>query len=113
MTTEEYENLLTQYSNVCDELHDILREKENQIRSLEAQLKNAIVPKFKLHTELFVIASNKIEQYYIDEIVIRTEDNLVQYHDTANSIFITENNELFATREDAEKRLAELKGDIK
>lgn len=105
--------------NHYDELQTLLVEKDQRIAELEEQLKNVIVPKFKPHNDLFVIVGYKdepksIEQYYIDEIVIRGNGKLVEYRDIEQETIIGENNLLFATKEEAQAKLEELGGnDVK
>ena len=102
--------------NFIDHLNDILTAKDKRIADLEEQLKNAIVPKFKPHNALFVIvwkSSGKyvIEQYYIDEIVISGNGNYIEYRDINEKTSISENNKIFATKEEAEAMLKELQGE--
>lgn len=89
-------------------------ELENEVKRLEHRLSNCIEPKFKPHNDLFVIVGYKdepktVEQYYIDEIVVRGNGTLVEYRDIEKNAIIGQNNTLFATREEAERYLEELK----
>lgn len=97
----------------CQELiaHQVVK-----IAELEEQLACSIRPKFKPHNDLFVIVwkssgEYEIEQYYIDEIVIRGNGNYIEYRDIHQKTSICENNELFATKEEALAKLKELKAD--
>lgn len=121
MSEEEYEDLLEQYSNVVDELHESLNEKDLEIKDLQSQLdqanerlKGAIVPKFKIGQEVYYyhIARNKIYLGLIEDI---------QYFATRCSIFYRIPNlqrdyfwiredELFATEQEAKAKLQELRG---
>lgn len=88
--------------------------KDEQIEQLEHRLSNCIEPKFKPHNDLFVIVGYKnepktVEQYYIDEIVVRGNGTLVEYRDIEKNAIIGQNNTLFTTREEAERYLEELK----
>ena len=61
-------------------------EQDQKIKELEHRLSNCIEPKFKPHNDLFVIVGYKdepktVEQYYIDEIVVRGNGTLVEYRD--------------------------------
>jgi len=82
------------------------KDKAEQIRSLEEQLKNAIVPKFKIGQEVFYLGRDaKIYSYIIDHI----EGLYFRYCDNNNCYLYEE--DLFATKSEAEQRLAELKGE--
>ncbi|MBR4003853.1 MAG: hypothetical protein IKI95_07400 [Clostridia bacterium] len=90
--------------------------QDQRIAELEEQLKNAIMPKFKPNDDLFVIVGYKdepksIEQYYIDEIVVRGNSKHIEYRDIEKETIIGENNFLFATKEEAQAKLEELKGE--
>ena len=92
----------------------MLNEKDAKIKELEHRLSNCIEPKFKPHNDLFVIVGYKnepktVEQYYIDEIVVRGNGTLVEYRDIEKNAIIGQNNTLFTTREQAERYLEELK----
>jgi hypothetical protein len=73
----------------------------------------AVFPKFKPNSDLFVIVgyadeTRTIEQYYIDEIVIRGDGSFIEYRDIDQETIIGEDNLLFATYEEAEKELNEI-----
>lgn len=92
---------------------NLLNEQDKQYEELK---ENAIVPKFKPKSDLFVIVGYKdetkaIEQYYIDEIVIRGDSSLIEYRDIEQETIIGENNLLFATYEEAQAKLEELKSE--
>ena len=87
-----------------------LNQQAQRIAELEEQLANSIRPEFKPHNDLFVIVwkssgEYEIEQYYIDEIVIRGNGNYIEYRDINQKTSIGENNKLFATLEEAQERL--------
>ena len=87
-----------------DEIIELLDEKDQRIAELEEQLKNAIVPKFKIGQEVWYIVQEKIKSYkiaYIEGINFR-------YCDKDGS-WLGEK-DLFATKEEAEQKLKELKG---
>ena len=104
---------------ISEDLHlDWLNKQDQRIAELEEQLKNSIRPKFKPHNDLFVIVGYKdeskiIEQYYIDEIVIRGNGKYIEYRDIEKETIIGENNLLFATKEEALAKMEELKGENK
>lgn len=90
-----------------------LNQQSQRIAELEEQLKNAIVPKFKVGQEVwFISMTNYVCNFIIQElqytlccdgrsgICYFSKDNLEEYEWN-----------LFATREEAEQRLKELKGE--
>lgn len=97
------------------EFEQIVTDQSNQIRSLEEQLKNAIVPKFKIGDCAWFVY-NGIQKF---PFAVKITDFRYTY---SNSNFyygcnaIDSEYELFredcffATREEADKRLAELEG---
>lgn len=98
---------------VKEEILEIIKEKDQRIAELEEQLKNAIVPKFKIGQEVwFISMTNYVCNFIIQElqytlccdgrsgICYFSKDNLEEYEWN-----------LFATREEAEQRLKELKGE--
>lgn len=92
-------------------LRDLLKKQQERIAELEEQLKNSIRPKFKVNDRLFVIVNNEIEEYYIDEVLLKNKGTLVAYRDIVKETTITEKNELFKTFEEAEAKLKELQGE--
>lgn len=95
-----YKNLEKQYTK-----------SRQQIAELEEQLKNAVIPKFKVNDKIFVIVNDKIEEYYIDEVLLKCKGTLVAYRDICKETLITEKNEIFATEAEAQAKLEELKGE--
>lgn len=91
-----------------------LNEQAEQIRSLEEQLKNAIVPKFKIWQEVYYyhIARNKTYSGVIEDIQWFATRNGIYYRipQLQRDYFWIREDELFVTQEEAEKRLAELEG---
>lgn len=101
----------------ADKIFTELNEKENQIRSLEEQLKNAIVPKFKIGQEIWDSISKRYWKVNRFEL---TEEGWEVYrlgHDGTEDynccIMPHDEENIFATREEAEKRLETLKGENK
>lgn len=84
-----------------------LLEQHQRIAELEEQLKNAIVPKFKIGQKVFYIEDTSSE-IVIDEIQLRRDK--FYYMDYRYGEYF-EDNELFAPKEEAAKRLKELKGE--
>lgn len=89
---------------------EVLNQQSQRIAELEEQLANSIRPKFKVNDDIFVIVNDKIEEYYIDEVLLKNKGTLVAYRDICKETTITEKNELFATKEEAQAKLEELKG---
>ena len=89
----------------------MIKERDIKIAELEEQLKNAVIPKFKVNDKIFVIVNDKIEEYYIDEVLLKCKGTLVAYRDICKETTITEKNELFATKEEAQAKLKELQGE--
>ena len=100
----EIRNCCAEY--VCNKLN----EKNQRIAELEEQLKGCIRPKFKVNDRIFVIVNNEIEEYYVDEVLLKVKGTLVEYRDICKETTITEKNDLFATKEEAQAKLDELKG---
>ena len=101
---------------VLDRLLDDFDSKNQRIAELEEQLKNAIVPKFKVGQEVWWIDTRvnsfneqryRIESYLIDSIVI-TKEQFRYYGD--DGLWLGDN-ELFATKEEAAEKLRELQGE--
>ena len=99
---------------------DRIQDIENgicEIKRLEKELaelkQNAIVPKFKVGDDLFVITGYKdetkfIEKYYIDEILFDPKSKFTTYRDLDKNTTIGEDNLLFATKSEAEEALKKL-----
>ena len=92
-----------------------LNQQSQRIAELEEQLKNAIVPKFKIGQEVWWIDTRInsfneqryiIQSYIIQEITIFKDG--IRYMDDDG--FIDEE-DLFATKEQAQAKLEELKGE--
>ena len=83
---------------------------KKQIHELEHRLSNCIVkPKFNVKDTIFVIVNNNIEEYFVDEILLRNRGTLWAYYDICKKTEITEKNEIFATEEEAKAKLEEMK----
>lgn len=98
-----------------DKLKDYLTTKDEQIRSLEEQLKNSITPKFKIGQEVFFVI-DKVEQAKIEKLIFtigKLDDETMKFYsitDTYGYALRLPEEQIFATREEALKRLAELEG---
>ena len=101
-----------------DTIKAICEQQDQRIAELEEQLKNAIVPKFKIGHEVWWVDTRvnsfneqryRIESYLIDSIVI-TKEQFRYYGDDGSWLG---DNELFATKEEAQAKLEELKGENK
>lgn len=96
-------------NKVYDYVEDLLNEQDQKIKELEHRLSNCIVkPKFKVKDTIFVIVDDNIEEYFIDEILLRNKGTLWTYYDICKKTEITEKNEIFATEEEAKAKLREM-----
>ena len=89
----------------------ILNQQAERIAELEEQLKNAIVPKFEVGQTLFRMDFGSIVPFLVNEIYghIKADKTIsIQYFDYVG--LVIEENELFAIREEAEQKLAEIRG---
>ena len=118
MSKEKYSVVETENAYyIADNDEDVLLNVAvvvNRLNNYEQRLSNCIEPKFKPKSDLFVIVGYKdepksIEQYYIDEIVIRGDGKLIEYRDIDKETIIGEDNLLFLTKAEAEKKLEEMK----
>ncbi len=100
-------------SDMMSDICSLLNKQDQRIAELEERLKNAIVPKFKVGQEVWWIDTimnsfneqrYRIESYLIDSIVI-TNKQFRYYGD--DGLWLGDN-ELFATKEEAEAKLKEL-----
>ena len=98
---------------------DILNQQQERIAELEEQLKNAIVPKFNVGQNVWTIRHNNyIYNTRIDEIKvvgIDGKNEIFYYYDQPGSYAHCEEMEdnLFATKKEAQAKLEELKGERK
>ena len=89
------------------DLWNIIQDKQTIINDLREQLKNAIVPKFKINEDVYIIWHGMIidvdikaigeNEYYVDTCHFDLADGY-------GGIFVDEN-EIFKTYEEAEKQL--------
>lgn len=103
---------------VCNLLNRQDQDYENLKQKYLGLKEKAVFPKFKPKSDLFVIVgyadeTKAIEQFYIDEIVIRGDGSIIEYRDIEQETIIGENNLLFATYEEAEKKLKEINNGYK
>ena len=104
-------NMTENLNNMYEAYLKILNEKDQRIAELEEQLKNAIVPKFEVGQTLFRIDFGSIVPFLVNEIYghIKADKTIsIQYFDYVG--LVIEENELFAIREEAEQKLAEIRG---
>lgn len=106
-------------SEVCPTCHykNKQKEKDQRIAELEEQLKNAIVPKFKIGQECYALLGKDIEIVKIHKIIAdiaKLED------ETFTRYSITDSNgyacrmveeQIFATEEEAKAKLKEIQGE--
>lgn len=121
MSKERFEvfgNIITdneQMPNLLDNYQATIRLNEfnQRITELEEQLKNAIVPKFEIGQEVFVIIRNVVRKTSINSFRVFESNELsyyCKYVDGERMYLEFDENELFATKEEAESKLEELKG---
>lgn len=93
-------------SDMMSDICSLLNKQEKRIAELEEQLKNAIVPKFKIGQEVYLIDDYySIVPFEIDKILI-TENGIEIKSVEWDEWF--EENECFITREEAQAKLEEL-----
>ena len=92
---------------------DVIAEKDRRIAELEEQLKNAIVPKFEIGQEVWTewkgdIVEREIKSLYWDI------NQVVEYRLKGGMYLISRwEDEVFATKEEAQAKLKELQGENK
>lgn len=113
-----------QVSEKCSKNIDTLIEKDQRIAELEEQLSRAIVPKFKTYQQIFYITqyytSTKgnpkydiiSDKYYVAE----NENEIILGWNYAKDFnqrkyYYVRKDWVFATKEEAEQKLAEIKGE--
>lgn len=101
----------TKTGEISDNHIHLLNQQAERIAELEEQLKNSVRPKFKVNDRIFVIVNNEVEEYYVDEVLLKVKGTLVAYRDICKETTITEKNEIFATKEEALAKLEELRGE--
>ena len=104
--------------NHYDELQTLIFEKDQRIAELEEQLKNAIVPKFKTYDTVYAInraradgvESGKITEICFDgyKVIYQFTIHQTNYSHTYN---YREEKDVFATKEEAQAKLEELRGE--
>lgn len=100
-----------------EDVADLLNQQDQRIAELEEKLENAIVPKFKIGQYVYTIRHNDYVYYTrIDEIKvvgINGKNEIFYYYDAPGSYAHCEEMEdnLFATLEEAQAKLEELKGE--
>lgn len=98
---------------ICDNYIDLLNQQSQRIAELEEQLKNAIMPKFKVGQEVWYVW-NKSQvipfKCKIENIVYDSSKNYKLKYDSEHYICMQEQH-LFATKEEALAKLEELQGE--
>ena len=92
---------------VLNRLLDDFESNENKIAELEEQLKNAIVPKFKIGQEVFYLKHLVVVKGKIQDIL--TINNGFHYNFVWDDYEWIKDDKVFATKEEAEQRLKEIK----
>lgn len=90
----------------------LLKERNDRLEQELAELKQkAIVPKYQVGQALFRIDFGAIVPFVVNEIYVHIKVDTtisIQYFDYVG--LVIKENELFATREEAEQKLAEIRG---
>lgn len=104
-------------------IKELCNQQDQRIAELEEQLKNAIVPKFKIGDKCWAIRNatniyNEPKQVLIKEIKITK--NCIKYYakngcltNKTNKTTMHIQSQLFATKKEAEAKLKEIKGENK
>ena len=94
-------------------LREDLEAKDQRITELEEQLENAIVPKFKVGQTVWIVydsIQSIPSECVIDKIVYDTSNlSKLLYYTKDEISWISLEKDIFATKEEAEARLRELK----
>lgn len=92
-----------------DDVKERLAEKDRRIAELEEQLSRAIVPKFKVGDKAYAIIDTTFytDVFPVDIIGIMLGYKVYDGRDTTNQNHVR----VFATKEEAEAKLKELKGE--
>jgi len=97
---------------ILNRLLDDFDSKDQRIAELEEQLKNAIVPKFKVGQTVWYIYGKSIKSFTISEIEV--EIRLVPLIAYSNPYIYQYEENCFTTKEEAQATLQELRGkDVK
>ena len=107
---EIYDSSIDDYPNNLT-IYEILNDQQQRIAELEEQLKNVIVPKFKIGDKVYAIIDTFA---YTDVFPVEIRDIHLLYEvwdgeDTTKQHFTR----IFATKEEAEAKLRELQGEKK
>jgi hypothetical protein len=111
------------YANIVDMATDYNNDKSlilnltQRIAELEEQLKNAIVPKFKIGQKCYVLLGKEIDEITIVGCRIKIskmeDENFTMYSITNSQGYACSviEEQLFATKEEAQAKLKELQGE--
>lgn len=99
----------TKTGEISDNHIHILNKQAEQIAELEERLKNAVVPKFKIGQIVWYIYGKKIKSFTISKIEV--ERRIVPLIAYSNPYIYQYEENCFATKEQAEQRLKELRGE--
>mgnify|MGYP003438606607 CR=1 FL=1 len=106
---QDYSNLTlpTKYNNW--QLREDLETKDQKIAELEQQLANSIRPKFNRQEHMYSFSFGKIKEFVV---VAYLDNNITLCEDTTTSkLEWCDNNFLVLTKQEAELKLKELKGE--
>lgn len=103
--------MLNQVSEYCKDKIDTLMENQERIAELEEQLKGCIRPKFNRQEHIYSVAFGEIREFIV---VAYLDNNITLCEDTATSkLEWCDNSFLVLTKEEAQAKLEELKGENK
>lgn len=97
--------------NTLDDLCELLNQLQQRIAELEEQLENAIVPKFKIGQEVWYIDRYGVQKDIIVSFTYFSIENEILYK-MNDEIIDHREKYIFATKEEAEQKLNELKGKV-
>lgn len=100
----------TKTGEISDNHIDLLNQQDQRIAELEEQLKNAIVPKFKVGDVLYYIFGDSVEFMRVNTISKFRDKEKDVFYGNGFGIYWNEN-DLFATKEESLAKLEELKGE--
>lgn len=106
---DTFKNLDTNETFYGEKVCELLEQKDKRIAGLEEQLKNAIVPKFKVGDKVYAIIDTFA---YTDVLSVEIRDTHLLYEvwdgqDTTKQHFTR----IFANKEEAQAKLQELQGE--
>ena len=113
---KEFQDFISSFMQTPHEEQTLIKDLQNQLNQANERLKGAIIPKFKIRQEVWFISDPDVDVYRKVRH-IKVEDISISSFFTERGIMYSggdwaglSENELFATKEEAEKKLQELRG---